>query len=144
MGKTRVRGHTRVSSAGKIHRVRAHQRTVTWKDLLGAARDQMRARGPIGAAAVGSAALMALTYLFYGVFSFLAAVMLAVGLVSFGFIAWAVGVKARKNKPARQSRWSGILSPRRRIRAWWYSKKRAWIRRMLPSFIYKNIHRRRV
>lgn len=139
MGKTGVRGHTRVSTTGTVHRVRAHQRTVTWKDLLGTARDQMRSRGPIGAAAVGSAALMALTYLFYGVFSFLAAVMLAVGLVSFGFIAWAVGVKSRKNKPARQSRWSGTLSPRRRLRAWWYSKKGAWLRRLVPQVIRKHM-----
>lgn len=138
---TGVRSHVRTSAKGATYRVRAHRRAVTWGEVFAAARSQVRGGGSVGAAALAGSALMAITYLLYGVFSFVAALMCAVGLVSLGFVGWAVNKRRgfRGSHRTRGGRFSGVFSPRRRLKAWWHSRKRAWVRKLIPKFVRKYV-----
>jgi len=123
-GKAHVKGHTRTSKNGKQHYVRSHQREVTWADILNQARGNAKAR-TVGAAALGTAAFSAITYSLYGLLSLAAAIMCAIAMVSIGFLTWAVKGQTKRRKSWVKRKFGGVLSPRRRAKAWWYSGRRA-------------------
>lgn len=119
-GKGHVRGHTRVSKNGKAHHVKAHGRQITWKDLVADAISQGRGKGKkISYAAVGGAAVTAISYTLYGVLSLSAAIMCAIGLVSMSAIGLMVGKRKRRRKSWMRRHFGGVLSPKRRFKLWW-------------------------
>lgn len=118
--KGHIRGHSRISKNGKTHNVKAHSREITWKDLVADAVNHGRGKGKkIGSAAVGSAAVAAISYTLYGVLSLSAAIMCAIGLVSMATIGMMVGNRKRRRKSWLKRHFGGALSPKRRAKLWW-------------------------
>lgn len=137
MSKSRVRGHARTSKNGTKHYVNPHKRETLMGDLFKNAKKYVASNRGVGAAAIGASALSAITYTLYGVLSLTAAVMCAIALVSVGFIGWAASSRQRqkKNKKSIFHNWTGVLSPRRRIKVWWHGKKKSTVSKLVPKFV---------
>lgn len=113
----RIKAHTRVSKHGKVHKVRAHGRSVTIREWLAAgftsAKGKQLTWGTAGAMGLTGAA-----YMFSTAMSVAAALIWAILLGCMAVITMLLMTKQQRRAKRKAFRQSAALSMERRMKLW--------------------------
>lgn len=142
MGTQHVKSHTRTSKNGKTHRVRAHHRSVTFREYLRDAFDRTASshtRKNAAYGAVGVAAACTTVFVLQTFMTLTASILTAIALMCISLISLAFSGKAAKPGkwfPKFGRKWRGPLAPKRRVRHFVHRHKKRLKRRVLPRWLH--------
>lgn len=128
---TGVRAHVDTGSdqPGHVWRVREPKPAGVWTEIVAPALKTVHRTVMRG---LWASALVFVTLLAYHTLGvpLAGAILGGIAAVAIGAAVWAVFGPVWKQRSPRG--WSGVLSPARRVQAWWWSEKRTGLRSRIP------------
>lgn len=133
---TGVRTHVDTGSdhVGHVWRVREPKPAGVWSEMVAPLLKRMRhgALRTLWASVFVFVTLVAYFSLGVGIAG---SILGGIALVAIGAAGWAAFGPALKGRTP--DKWSGTLSPTRRLQAWWWSEKRSALRSKIPFQFFK-------
>jgi hypothetical protein len=128
---TGVRTHVDTGGAhpGHVWRVREPKPAGVWSEIVAPLLGRMR-RGVLRVAWGSVLVFVSLVSYFSLGVGVAGSILGGIAVVAIGAAGWAAFGPALKGRTP--DRWSGNLSPARRVQAWWWSEKRAALRSKIP------------